>query len=235
MTTFPGPARLGRGVVVPVGVEPPEPWRRSPRLRLDEGSVEGAGELVDRLHRAWVTREPVVVEWDLPDDALAAAEVDSRPVWSLPADFLFPRERLRFLVFSNNYDARRGAPRWWWATKASRLVGAEPGGDADVVLPDGSIAWIDGGPREAGLGSAVIHGETISLGRLDPVPAGRPPPGAELDDAQLAAVAHRAGPARVIAPAGSGKTRTLAARLRHLLDGIGVEPELVVAVAYNAR
>ncbi|NLD75070.1 MAG: ATP-dependent DNA helicase UvrD2 [Acidimicrobiales bacterium] len=41
------------------------------------------------------------------------------------------------------------------------------------------------------------------------------------------------GPARVIAPAGSGKTRVLTERLRHLLGDRAWERETVLAVAYN--
>ncbi len=52
---------------------------------------------------------------------------------------------------------------------------------------------------------------------------------------QRSAVLHRDGPARVIAPAGSGKTRVLTARLRHLLTDRNIEPELLTAVAYNTR
>ncbi|MDP9404782.1 MAG: ATP-dependent DNA helicase UvrD2, partial [Actinomycetota bacterium] len=52
---------------------------------------------------------------------------------------------------------------------------------------------------------------------------------------QLAAVAHGSGPARVIAPAGSGKTRVLTERLRHLIVDRGFEREAVLAVAYNKK
>jgi DNA helicase-2/ATP-dependent DNA helicase PcrA len=48
-------------------------------------------------------------------------------------------------------------------------------------------------------------------------------------------VAHGAGPARIVAPAGSGKTRVLTERLRHLHVDRGVERELVLAVAYNKK
>ncbi|MGH9063673.1 MAG: ATP-dependent helicase, partial [Acidimicrobiales bacterium] len=46
---------------------------------------------------------------------------------------------------------------------------------------------------------------------------------------------HAPGPARVIAPAGSGKTRVLTARLRHLLADRGVHPATVTAVAFNRK
>jgi DNA helicase-2/ATP-dependent DNA helicase PcrA len=48
-------------------------------------------------------------------------------------------------------------------------------------------------------------------------------------------VAHGAGPARVIAPAGSGKTRVLTERLRHLTVDRRLERETLLAVAYNKR
>jgi DNA helicase-2/ATP-dependent DNA helicase PcrA len=48
-------------------------------------------------------------------------------------------------------------------------------------------------------------------------------------------VAHPSGPARVIAPAGSGKTRVLTERLRHLLADRGVHPATVSALAYNTQ
>jgi DNA helicase-2/ATP-dependent DNA helicase PcrA len=112
-----------------------------------------------------------------------------------------------------------------------------PEGPADVVLPDGRPAFCDGGPRrpvhlDAGLdGHAVVHRDSIDAGRL--TVARHVPPSADLAPDQLAAVAHPGGPARIIAPAGSGKTRVLTERIRHLLCDRGYEPELVTAVAYN--
>ncbi len=50
---------------------------------------------------------------------------------------------------------------------------------------------------------------------------------------QLDAVGHPRGPARIIAPAGSGKTRVLTERLRHVIVDRGYEPSSVIAVAYN--
>ena len=64
---------------------------------------------------------------------------------------------------------------------------------------------------------------------------GHSPSVADLAPDQLAAVGHLSGPARVIAPAGSGKTRVLTERLRHLVSDCGVHPGTVTALAYNNK
>ena len=237
--TWPGPVDLGRGVVVRAGDAVPAPWSGAPVLRMDAavlGEDERLDALAQDLHRHWVRRTPVVVEWDADDDALTGAEMIEDPPWQLHAGFLFPRERLRFLCFSNNYDARRGDPKWWWTVKAARL-GATPDGPGDARLSDGTPVWIDGGPRQPlpKLDLPVVHGETIDAGATTVIS----PPIDGGDDGlapdQADAVAHPTGAARIIAPAGSGKTRTLAARLRHLRDDRRVESKYLTAVAYNAR
>ena len=58
---------------------------------------------------------------------------------------------------------------------------------------------------------------------------------ADLAPDQRAAVDHAAGAARVIAPAGSGKTRVLTERLRHLVSDRGVSPKTVTALAFNTK
>ena len=78
----------------------------------------------------------------------------------------------------------------------------------------------------------VVHRETVELGSLRPQPPAAPPEAALAPD-QLASVGHGSGPARIVAPAGSGKTRVLTERLRHLLADRGYERESVVALAYN--
>ncbi|MDJ0961134.1 MAG: UvrD-helicase domain-containing protein [Acidimicrobiia bacterium] len=237
---LPGPSVLGRGVVVRPDAPIPEPWSDAPVVTIDEATLDSAARLealVERLHRSWVAREALVVSWNVADEALAVDERFVEPPWQVHAGFLFPFERLRFLVFSNNYDARNGTIRWWWSHKAARTVGATPGPGPDATLPDGTPVWIDGGPRQPlpELDAPVLSGESIDVGRTTPIPSVAAPPADGLADDQLDAVAHLVGPSRVIAPAGSGKTRTLAARLRHLVAERGVEPSLVTAVAYNAR
>ena len=235
--TFPGPDELGRGLVVLAGAAVPAVFADAPRLTVDEavlGSPEALAAAAAVLHEAWDGGRRVVVELGVPVDALREPEVERRPPYELDPGFTFERERLQFLVWANNYDARKaGDPVWWHGVRASRL-GATLGGPADILLPDGAPAWCDGGPRRPVLaedGSAVIHRDSIDAGLL--TPARFAAPQAELAPDQLAAVAHPGGPARIIAPAGSGKTRVLTERIRHLLVDRGYEPQLVTAVAYN--
>jgi DNA helicase-2/ATP-dependent DNA helicase PcrA len=228
--TFPGPSVLGRGVVVLPGRALPVPFDGWPRLRVELDTDPG------ELHEAWLRRQPVVVELACDTDALRTKQTDQREPWQVPLHVEFARERLQFLVWANNWDWRTDEPIWWWArTKAAKL-GAVEGGPADVVLPGGMPAWIDGGPRHPlslSSGEAVVHRDSVDLGRL--TAARFSPPSVSLAPDQLAAVAHDVGPARVIAPAGSGKTRVLTARLRHLLADRGWESEAVAAFAYNKR
>src|ERR1019366_4134482 len=60
------------------------------------------------------------------------------------------------------------------------------------------------------------------------------PPKAMLAPDQLLAVADPSTRARIIAPAGSGKTRVLTERARHVLDS-GVPVDSLLLVAFNKR
>jgi DNA helicase II / ATP-dependent DNA helicase PcrA len=229
--TAPGPAVLGRSVVVGLTDDVPAPW--------GDADIIIAGEQPDTvaaLHQAWATRTPVVIRVD-PDDATRwrTPGVETLSPWELSPSYEFTADRLHHLVWANSYDARGGIePIWWWTRKAERL-GAAISKIADVIV-DGADVWIDGGPRGP-LAVRHIHRETIDRGALDIAADGdvAPSPSIALADDQFAAVAHGGGPARIIAPAGSGKTRVLTERLRHLLGDRRIERELVCAVAYNRR
>jgi DNA helicase II / ATP-dependent DNA helicase PcrA len=237
--TFPGPDVLGRGLVIPPGAPVPPPFADVPRVVVDDAVLAAPEGVGATLHDAWDRRRRVVVELAVPADALRAPEAEERAPYLLDPGFTFARERLHFLVWANNYDARKsGEPVWWHGVRATRLGAGSGGPDglADVALPGGTPAWCDGGPRRplAGPGRAVVvHRDSIDAGRLTPAPIAHRPPQAELAPDQLAAVGHSGGPARIIAPAGSGKTRVLTERIRHLLLDRGYEPGLVTAVAYN--
>ncbi len=236
--TAPGPVALGRGVIIEAGGAIPAPWIAAPVVTVDDAALADPSSVVARLHQAWSGREPVVVELAVDPARFRAPQTVEIPVWRLSPAAEPWFDRLHFLVWNNNYQARGDELIWWWARKAARVgATADATGAADVVLPDGGRAWIDGGPRRPfdadAMGDvAVVHHETVELGRLTPAPV-HVEPSSDLAPDQRAAVAHLSGPARVIAPAGSGKTRVLTERLRHLLGDRGWEADTVLAVAYN--
>ena len=229
---------LGRSVIVPAGAVAPDPWRGAPRVLVDAAAVIEPASVVEQLHAAWAARTPVVIELAVDPARFRDPAVTTEAPWQLGAGYETAADRLHFLVWVNSYDAQSpGEPIWWWARKAARL-GATEGGEADIVLPDGTAAWVDGGPRAPLAvpleGGALVHRESVELGHLQPQP---PPvrPSAVLAPDQLEAVGHASGPARIIAPAGSGKTRVLTERYRHLLVDRAYERESVVALAYNKK
>ncbi|MEX0705611.1 MAG: ATP-dependent DNA helicase UvrD2, partial [Nitriliruptoraceae bacterium] len=242
-TPFPGPLALGRGVVVRAGVSVPDGMDpATPRVRVDTATLGDPAETVTRLHRHWLRREPVVIDLDVDADELRTPTVTTAPAHEVGVDHSIDRDRLAFLVWANNHDARDGTPVWWHGVLAARRTSARPAfPDADVELADGTRAWVDGGPRGPVDGVTTVHRESLQVARPQlqamAEPAATPdagPPRISLAADQQGAVDHTAGPARVIAPAGSGKTRVLTQRILTLL-GRGIEPELVTAVAYNTR
>ena len=220
------------------GGQAPEGWADAPRIVVGPGALDAPVPVVEVLHAAWSQRRPVVIELGVDPDELRAPERYVGPVHALTPRFTFWRDRLQFLVWANAYDARDGEPVWWHGRKVARRLadeGVDEGGPADVRRLDGTALWVDGGPPDPpatddGLG--VVHRWTAEAGRLDV--STRRPPEADLAPDQLAAVDHASGPARVIAPAGSGKTRVLTERLR-LLVRRGTYPGAVTALAYNTR
>jgi DNA helicase II / ATP-dependent DNA helicase PcrA len=235
----PGPASLGRGVIVGPGRPAPAPWADAPRVTIDDEVLAHPGPAAAVLHHHWLHRVPVVIDYRVDNADARREEVCDRPPYRVSPRFTFERERLHFLTWANTYDARSGDPVWWHGVLAQRR-GGQASDAADVLLGDGTHAWVDGGPRgpldpadAAALDAPLLHRESVALGRL--TLQGDAQPAEPLAADQLEAVTHARGPARIIAPAGSGKTRVLTARLRHLLRDRNVEPELVTAVAYNTR
>lgn len=208
--TIPGPEALGRSVVVGPGGPVPGPWVGAPRVVVGPEAISDPGTVVAELHGAWLARRPVVVELGVDAAELREPELHDGPVYALSPGFTFWRERLAFLVWANAYDARDGAPVWWHGRRAARRLAADAvteGGPADLVGPDGSPWWVDGGPPDLPGpldGSGVVHRWSAESGRL--LASVERHPDADLAPDQLDAVDHPSGPARVIAPAGSGKT-----------------------------
>jgi len=235
------PLQLGRSVVVQPGATVPEPWAGCPRVAVTQVDATTA----DTLSAAWRARRAVVVELvpglglDDPEAAPDEAMSGAQP-WQWPVTLDLVGERLHHGIWANAVDARRGPPVWRWAVAACRL-GARPAGPdarADIVLADGTAAVCDGGPLDTALaqrlGVPVVHSVMVEHGRLQPLGCTDLSEVALAPD-QLAAVAEPAGAARVIAPAGSGKTRVLTERARLLLGGWGLPPSAVVLVAFNVR
>jgi DNA helicase II / ATP-dependent DNA helicase PcrA len=243
---FPGPPGLGRGLVIEPGGSVPDAARDWPRHTIDDGTLTEPDGAVAELDTAWRDRIPTVIELAVPLTALKQPEVCGLPPYDLVPEFAFQRERLHFLVWANRYDGRADQPRWHHTRRAEQSGARTPGdGSGDVLLPHGTPVWIDGGPRgclsgsDADLADGLIDGvpalhvNQLWAGLLQPDTAGVA--GDDLAPDQAAAVCHAGGPARVLAPAGSGKTRVLTARLRHLLVDRGWAPHTVMAVAYNNR
>ncbi|NLV57037.1 MAG: ATP-dependent DNA helicase UvrD2 [Acidimicrobiales bacterium] len=235
---FPGPGPFGRSVVVADGADPPPAWSDAPRVVVDDAVLAAPAEAVALLHAAWAEREPVVIDLRVDPATFRAPETVAGTPWELGVDLDLALERLHFLVWAAAWDARGDEPVWWWGVKAARLAeGARPTpeGPADLRLGDGTPLWVDGGPREPFPSEyGVVHRESVERGRLRADPPPRPPT-ADLAPDQLAAVTHARGPARIVAPAGSGKTRVLTERLRHLVVDRGWDPATILAVAYNVR
>ena len=213
---------LGRSVVVAPGQAPPGEWAK----------CERAGGEIDELERAWRERTPLVIEVseEPPDD-----EIERSPVWSLTPQFAFPGERRAHATFANSVDARGVTSRWRWKEEGV-LLGATAAGPADVVLPDGRPAYCDGGPlmwMDSVAGAVVVPRLALLAGSL--LPFGTNDTDAPLALDQLAAVTHVGGAARIIAPAGSGKTRVLTERARHLLRSWNLPGRSVTLVAFNKR
>ncbi len=233
------PTELGRGVVLLPGRAAPAPWANVPRVLVDDDVFASPGPVVDTLHAAWADRRPVVVELGVDAGRLREPERCDIPPYALTPAFELVRERLHFLVWANTYDARGDELIWWHGRKAARRFaaqGVQLGGDADVLLADGTPVFIDGGPSHPPLldsGTRVVHRWSAEAGALGF--ARHDAPRGDLAPDQLAAVSHASGPARIIAPAGSGKTRVLTERLRHLLADRNVNPSSVTVLAYNVK
>ena len=228
-----GPHLLGRHVVVADGIDAPSEWSGCERVRIDAKALREPLPTVEQLRAAAKERRGVVIELV---DHTGPPAAERRPVYELGARFAFDGEELHHLVWSNTVDSRdSAAPRWWLVDRAIAL-GAAAGVAADILLPDGTEAWLDGGPArftEPIEGCPVLHAVAVEHGSLAPPLSNLS--AADLAPDQLAAVVHAGGAARIVAPAGSGKTRVLTERARHLLVGWRLPPSAVSLVAFNKR
>ena len=227
-----GPLTLGRNVLVTPGQAAPPAWADAPRVEVTR-TAECVTELQRRAHQR--TGLVLEVSAEAAPEALAPGSTREAP-HVLGARFTFLDDTLRHLLVSNSVDARH-EPACWLRDLAVR-AGTTPvaDGQGDVVLRDGTRAWLDGGPPRFTpplLGLPVVH--RIALEHDSTAPPAGNDTSADLAPDQLAAVTHEEGAARIIAPAGSGKTRVLTERARHLLREWHLPPSAVCLVAFNKR
>ena len=231
-----GPVGLGRHVVVAPGVPEPPAWTGCRRIVIDAAAGDDPAQAVDAIRTAAAAAESLVIE--LSVELASSAEVERRPQHDIGPGYTLLGDELADLVWRNSVDARDGAPMWDTVRRALALGATRPddGATGDVVLPDGRPVWIDGGPirhLDPIDGVPVMHAMQLEHGRLD-LPLANTTE-AELASDQLAAVTHAGGSARIIAPAGSGKTRVLTERARHLLRVWRLPSSAVSLVAFNKR
>ena len=231
---------VGRNVVVRPGQPTPQGWAAAPRHVVGAAEVAHPTQLVGELTRLAADRTPCVFEVDAAiDAALQTEETNSAALHIVGPRFTFELSTLRHLLWSNSIDARDPARVVWRVVDAAIALGAKPAGEsspADVILPDGTPLIIDGGPvrfTDPIGGVSVVHRAAVEHGSLRPFASNVST--ADLAPDQLAAVTHPGGASRVIAPAGSGKTRVLTERARHLITQWRLPPGAICLVAFNKR
>ncbi len=233
-------SRLGRNIVARPGQALPDGWGTAQRCIVGLADVGDPTRLVAELRRLADDRLPCVFEIDgAVETALAAPQTNAAPIHQVGPRFTFELSALHHLLWSNSIDARDPSRPTWPVAQQACDLGATPAGEStagDVVLPDGTAVWLDGGPvrhTDPIDGVAVVH--RIAIEHRSLVPFGSNSSMADLADDQLAAVTHPGGASRVIAPAGSGKTRVLTERARHLLVQWCLPASSVCLVAFNKR
>ncbi len=233
-----GPDVLGRHAVVAAGTSAPPPWAGASRLIVDDAVLASPFDALVSLRSAAHSRQRLVIELgvDFDDAPVSATTVEP---FVLGPRFAFELDELHHLVWGNSIDWRDPTRPCWRALDSAVHAGATAvtaDGDGDLVLPSGEVVWLDGGPVRFTApidGVAVMHAVAVEH-RTFGVPTSNDS-AADLAPDQLAAVTHEGGAARIIAPAGSGKTRVLTERARHLLTRWNLPPGAVSLVAFNKR
>ena len=178
-------------------------------------------ESFGRLHLL-PTRTPLTPIEERLAEAFKRQGIVARPqvrFGRFTVDFLVEQNGSRFAVEADGrafHDAERDAAR------DEELLGL--GLTRIVHFTGREIYWSADGCAKQVL--AVLNGT--------PRTTGLRPRRHELDESQLQAVAHGGGAARVLAPAGAGKTRVLVERIVELVAA-GVEPSRILALAFNRK
>ncbi len=234
----PGPDALGRHLLIEPGGSVPEPWIGADRLVVDAATLTSPAHALRVLRGAHHGAVRLVIELATTFEREPMLITEAEP-YELGPTFAFDLEELHHLVWANSVDARDPERPVWLGLDRAVAAGAGaalPDAQGDVTLADGTVAWLDGGPvrhHDPILGVPVVHAVAIEHGAAK-VPSTNESH-ADLADDQLAAVTHAGGGARIIAPAGSGKTRVLTERARHLITSWNLPPSAISLVAFNKR
>ncbi len=231
-----GPSVLGRNVVVAPGAAAPDAWDGCDRVTIDAATLAEPTPTLDVLRTAAHAAMSLVIELAV-DIGRPPASTDTRPIHEVGVGFAFDLDELHHLVWSNSIDAR-GHAAWALVDRAVALGASVDVGDGpgDVVVDGVGPVWLAGGPlrhHQPIDGVPVVAAVQVEHGRL--ATALDNTTGSALADDQLAAVTHAGAAARIIAPAGSGKTRVLTERARHLLTAWRLPAGAVSLVAFNKR
>ncbi|MBE3031722.1 MAG: UvrD-helicase domain-containing protein, partial [Actinobacteria bacterium] len=164
-------------------------------------------------------------------------------LWSGTEEELLARANDVLLGFVHPLVAR-GLPYCIGFPFAAEVFARGPLGPADTARLDledvGALLGVRGASREGGQTGVrrPAHrrrgAHTVAAQRVDATAVAPAPGEARLDAAQRAAVEHGRGPARILAPAGSGKTKTLVSRVAALVAR-GVDPGGILLLAFNRK
>ncbi|MBI4883151.1 MAG: ATP-dependent DNA helicase UvrD2 [Actinobacteria bacterium] len=230
-----GPRQLGRNAIVAPGQAAPIDWADAPRVAVE---LPAAGQ-AEQLRQAAQLRRAVVLEVAPEHDrAIQEPFRSDLALHVVGPRVRFNRELLQHMLYANSIDFRVDANGIWPLLDRALTLGAGTvdDGGGDIRLRDGSRAWLDGGPprfTSSINGVPVLHRVAVEHGSLK-VPRGNDTT-VDLAPDQQAAVVHDGGAARIIAPAGSGKTRVLTERARHLVQQWQLPPSAITLIAFNKR
>lgn len=230
-----GPDELGRNLIIKRGQSIPEPWVDAPVFEIDGQAVINPASLCHELRVLAVSRTRAVFRLDV-DVPKEPSEVLTVTPYSLGPQAHLWRDELSYLIWSNSVDLTSGSPHFALLEKL-KFPSMKASQRADLQLPTGEHVWLDGGPLryfDPFDGCAVVPGSHAEVGRWNSFRSNeveRP----RLAEDQLRAVTETNGTARIIAPAGSGKTRVLTERAVHLDVGWNVDSQQMMLVAFNKR
>ena len=230
-----GPDALGRSLVVLDDQPIPTPWHAAPRLAIDDHAMLDPAAALHTLRQAHQQRTRVVIDLTAAFHRPPAGTLTA-PLHDLGARAELPLDELHHLVWSNSVVLDHDGARWPWGEQAVAIGARATDGPGDVEVPGTGPCFVDGGPLRFSApieGIAVVPAVSVEHGSL--APFGTNHSAAALAPDQLAAVTHPGGAARIVAPAGSGKTRVLTERVRHLVANWHLPPSAITLVAYNRR